>query len=64
MVCADDVRGSAQWYGNNYGYIKFDYLAHQPETGDMTLVYVAVAMVLALGLAAGTVVSLKKRSVK
>ena len=64
MICADDVRGSAQWYGNNYGYIKFDYLAHQPETGDMTLVYVAVAMVLALGLAAGTVVSLKKRSAK
>jgi hypothetical protein len=30
----------------------------------MTLVYVAVAMVLALGLAAGTVVSLKKRSVR
>ena len=64
MVCADDVRGSAQWYGQNFGYIKFDYLNYQPGTGDMTLVYVAVAMVLALGLAAGTVVSLKKRSVK
>ena len=64
MVCADDVNGSAQWYGHKYGYIKFDYLAHQPETGDMTLVYIAVAMVVALGLAAGTVVSLKKRSAK
>ncbi len=64
MICADDVRGSAQWYGHNFGYIKFDYLNHQPEAGDMTLVYIAVAMVLALGLAAGTVVTMKKKSVK
>lgn len=64
MICADDVNNSAQWYGSKYGYIKFDYVNHQPETGDMTLVYVAVAMVMALGLAVGTVVSLKKRSVK
>ncbi len=64
MVCADDVNASAQWYGHKYGYIKFDYLNYQPETGDNTIVYIAVAMVMALGLAAGTVVSMKKRAVK
>ncbi|MBO5280154.1 MAG: hypothetical protein J6B55_02915 [Clostridia bacterium] len=62
MVCADDVRGSAQWYGNNYGYIKIDFANYQPSTGDMTIVYIAVAMVLALGLATGTIVSMKKRA--
>ncbi|MBE6661754.1 MAG: hypothetical protein E7606_00570 [Ruminococcaceae bacterium] len=64
MICADDVRGSAQWYGANFGSIKFDYKNYQPETGDMSIVYIAVAMVLALGLAAGTVVSMKKRASK
>lgn len=64
MVCADNVRGSADWLGSQYGYINFDLLNHQPSTGDMTIVYIAIAMVLALGLAAGTVVAMKKRSAK
>lgn len=64
MVCADDINASGQWYGHKYGYIKFDYLNYQPDTGDNTIVYIAVAMVMALGLAAGTVVSMKKRAAK
>ena len=65
MVGADDVNGSGQWYGHKFGYIKFDYLNYQPDTGDnMTVVYIVVAMVVALGLAAGTVVSMKKRASK
>lgn len=64
MVTADDVNGSGQWYGHKYGYIKFDYLNYQPDTGDNTVLYIAVAMVMALGLAAGTVVSMKKRASK
>jgi len=64
MVGADDVNGSGQWYGHKFGYIEFDYVDYQPNTGDMTLVYIAVAMVLALGLAAGTIVSMKKRASK
>lgn len=62
MITADDVKCGGQWYGATYGYMKFDYLNYQPVTGDMTLVYIAVAMVLALGLAAGTVVSMKKKA--
>ncbi len=62
MVGADDINGSGQWHGNMFGYIKFDYADNQPSTGDMTVVYIAVAMVAALGLAVGTVVSMKKRA--
>ncbi len=62
MVTSDDVNGAGQWAGNFYGYVKFDYLNYQPDTGDMAVVYIALAMVLALGLGAVTVVSMKKRA--
>jgi hypothetical protein len=58
MISSDPVNGSNQWSVNKIGYIKFNYA---PYTADTTVIYVVVAMVAALALAAVTLVSLRRR---
>ena len=48
-----------QWKVQNAGYIGFDYA---PFTADMTIIYVAIAMVAALAIGGVALISLKKKA--
>ena len=60
MISAEHA-GGGDWYPGTYGYMKFDY-ASQPTTGDMTVIYVVIAMVSALVIGGATVIVMKRRT--
>lgn len=59
LITADTVQNSQQWEVEKMGYIKFNYA---PYTADTTIIYVVVAMVVALALGTTTLVSLRRRA--
>ena len=59
LITADKVQNSQQWEVEKMGYIKFNYA---PYTADTAIIYVVVAMVVALTLGATTFVSLRRRA--
>ncbi len=60
MISAEE-NGGGDWFPATYSNMTFNY-AKQPATGDMTLLYVAIAMVSALAIGAMTIVVLKRRA--
>lgn len=61
LIISAEHGGGGDWYPGTYGYMKFDY-ASQPTTGDMTIVYVVVAMVAALTVGGAAVLLLKRKA--
>ncbi len=61
IMIVSEENGGGDWYPATYGQMTFNYPS-QPATGDMTLVYVAIAMVCALAIGGATVVVLKNRA--
>ncbi len=59
MISAEEG-GGGDWYPATYSNMTFNY-TKQPATGDMTLLYVAIAMVSALAIGVVTIVVMKRR---
>ena len=60
MISAEE-NGGGDWYPATYGYMKLDY-ASQPTTGDMTVLYVVIAMVSALAVGGASLLMLKRKT--
>lgn len=60
LMISAEHGGGGDWYAGTYGYMKFDY-ASQPTTGDMTIVYVVIAMVSALAVGGAALLVLKRK---
>ena len=61
LMISAEHGGGGDWYPGTYGYMKFDY-ASQPTTGDMTFIYVVIAMVSALAVGGATALLLKRKA--
>lgn len=61
LIISAEHGGGGDWYPGTYGYMKFDY-ASQPTTGDMTFIYVVIAMVSALAVGGATALLLKRKA--
>ena len=61
LVISAEHGGGGDWYPGTYGYMKFNYAA-QPTTGDMTVIYVVIAMVSALAIGGASVIVLKRKA--
>ncbi len=61
IMIVSEENGGGDWYPATYSNMTFNY-AKQPATGDMTLLYVAIAMVSALAIGAMTIVVMKRRA--
>lgn len=59
MIVSGPNPDANQWAVANAGYIGFDYA---PYTADMTIIYVAIAMVAALAIGGVALISLKKKA--
>ena len=59
IITGDNKMGAHSWHVNRMGYIKFPYA---PYTADTTVLYVAIAMVVAAMVGTVTLVSLRKRA--
>ena len=61
LIISAEHGGGGDWYPGTYGYMKFDYAA-QPTTGDMTVIYVVIAMVAALAIGGASVIVLRRKA--
>lgn len=61
LMISAEHGGGGDWYPGTYGYMKFDYAA-QPTTGDMTVIYVVIAMVAALAIGGASVIVLRRKA--
>lgn len=59
IITGDSKMGAHSWHAGRMGYIKFPYA---PYTADTTVLYVAIAMVVAAMVGTVTLVSLRKRA--
>ena len=59
VIVAGDNPAANSWAVAEAGYIGFDYA---PYTADMTIIYVAIAMVAALAIGGVALISLKKKA--
>ena len=61
LMISAEHGGGGDWFPGTYGYMKFDYAA-QPTTGDMTVIYVVIAMVAALAIGGASVIVLRRKA--
>lgn len=61
LIISAEHGGGGDWYPGTYGYMKFDYAA-QPTTGDMSVIYVVIAMVAALAIGGASVIVLRRKA--